>query len=117
MFSYPYAWMKVIEQGYKNNAFSYILFLRLIPVMPCWVSNISAGLLGVPVSTFLLATMIGVTPSTVIYVLAGRSLDQLVMDHEHYTALLLRPGILFPLLALAALSLFPVFYRLLKRRK
>jgi uncharacterized membrane protein YdjX (TVP38/TMEM64 family) len=73
-------WIKKMETGFQKNAFNYLLTLRLIPIFPCWISNISAGALNVPLYTFLSATMLGILPATVIYVLAGKSLDRIISD-------------------------------------
>jgi uncharacterized membrane protein YdjX (TVP38/TMEM64 family) len=109
-------WVKKLEHGFQKNAFHYLLMLRLVPLFPCWVSNISAGILNIPLQTFLLATVIGITPATFIYVMAGRGLDKLVaMDNAPLLTFLLTPSIFFPLLGLAMLSLFPVIYKSVKK--
>ena len=45
-----------IEEGVRRDAFSYILTLRLIPVMPFWLVNLAAGFVDIPLRTFLSAT-------------------------------------------------------------
>ncbi len=111
-----YQWIKNVEKGFQKNAFYYLLMLRVIPFCPCWVSNISAGALNVPIRTFLLATIIGVTPATLIYVLAGQSLDKLIAAAPTQGfALLTTPAILLPLIGLALLSLTPVLYKAIKK--
>lgn len=111
-----YQWIKNVERGFQKNAFYYLLMLRVMPFCPCWVSNISAGALNVPIRTFLLATIIGVAPSTLIYVLAGRSLDKIfIMAPSQGFAILMTPSILFPLVGLALLSLAPIFYKAIKK--
>lgn len=109
-------WIKTVERGFQRNAFMYLVTLRLIPIFPCWVSNITAGALNVPLSVFITATIIGVTPATLIYVMVGRGLDKIISSSATIGfGILLTPSILFPLLALAFLSLFPVIYKGIKR--
>lgn len=111
-----YQWIKNVEHGFQKNAFSYLLMLRVIPFCPCWVSNISAGALNVPIRTFLLATIIGIAPATLIYVMAGRGLDKiLVLAPSQGMALLTSPSIFLPLMGLALLSLAPIFYKTIKK--
>jgi uncharacterized membrane protein YdjX (TVP38/TMEM64 family) len=82
----------------------------------CWVSNISAGALNIPIRTFLLATIIGITPATLIYVLAGRSLDKIIAAAPTQgLAILATPAILFPLIGIVLLSLAPIFYKAIKK--
>lgn len=109
-------WIKSMEHGFQRNAFNYLLMLRLVPVLPCWISNVSAGALNVPIKTFVVATMIGIFPATLIYVLAGRSLDKLLMEQTPSVNTLLSPSIFFPLLGLALLSVFPIVYKSVKKR-
>lgn len=101
-------WIKKVEHGFQKNAFNYLLMLRLMPIFPCWVSNISAGVLNVPLRTFIIATVIGVAPATIIYVLAARGLEKLFAMES--------TSMLLPLLGLAILSVFPVIYRVRKRK-
>jgi uncharacterized membrane protein YdjX (TVP38/TMEM64 family) len=108
-------WLKDMEDGFQRNAFNYLLTLRLIPVFPCWISNVAAGVFNVPLKTFLTATALGIFPATVIYVLAGRSLVKLLTDEKTPVLyIMMTPSVLFPLLGLAFLSLFPVIYKRIK---
>jgi uncharacterized membrane protein YdjX (TVP38/TMEM64 family) len=108
-------WIKKIETGFKQDAFSYLLTLRLLPIMPCWVSNIGAGIFNLPIKTFVSATALGILPSTIIYVYAGRSLDQILVEKAPIFDILFTPSILFPLIGLAVLSLSPVIYKWIKK--
>jgi uncharacterized membrane protein YdjX (TVP38/TMEM64 family) len=109
-------WIKTMESGFQKNAFLYILMLRLMPVFPCWVSNVSAGALNVPVKTFLTATVIGIIPATTIYAFLGRSFEQFFLLPEPPSlSTLLSPAITLPLIGLAILSALPVFYKGIKK--
>jgi uncharacterized membrane protein YdjX (TVP38/TMEM64 family) len=109
-------WIKSMEQGFQKNAFHYLLSLRLMPIFPCWISNIAAGALNVPLKTFLSATILGILPATIIYVMAGRSLDTLLADKNlPLLNVMFNPSVFFPLLGLAFLSLFPVIYKYIKK--
>lgn len=110
-------WIKRMEAGFQQNAFNYLLMLRLVPVFPCWISNIGAGALNVPLRTFLLATVIGIFPSTFIYTMVGRGLDTFFsMRDAPFKDIILTPSIFFPLLGLAILSIFPVIYKSIKKQ-
>lgn len=100
-----------LEAKFRANAFSYVLMLRLVPVMPFAVVNIVAAALRVRLPSFVLATVLGILPSTLIYASLGVSLGSLAASQEMPTAgMLLRPGVLLPLLGLAVLALVPVAY-------
>ncbi len=109
-------WLSQVEKKFQQHAFHYLLLFRLMPVFPCWISNIAAGALNIPYLTFLFATVLGVTPATIIYALAGRGLEQLLeMSERPDLHLLLTPAIFFPLLGLSLLSIFPIFYKRVKK--
>ncbi|MGE0657962.1 MAG: TVP38/TMEM64 family protein [Reyranellaceae bacterium] len=106
-----------MEQGFRDNAFSYLLFLRLVPVFPFWLVNIVPALVGMRLAPYVLATLIGILPGTVVFASVGNGLGHLFESGGTPDfAILLEPQILLPMLALAALSLAPVLYRRWKGR-
>ena len=38
-----------LAQGFREDAFHYLLFLRLVPVFPFWLVNLAPAVVGVPV--------------------------------------------------------------------
>ena len=107
-----------MERGFQQNAFNYLLMLRFIPIFPCWVSNVTAGALNIPIKTFIFATILGLTPATFIYVMVGRGLDRLLLNEQLFTLrIMLTPAIFFPLLGLAILSIIPVIYKTFKKNE
>jgi uncharacterized membrane protein YdjX (TVP38/TMEM64 family) len=71
-------WLARLSAGFKENALSYLLFLRLVPVFPFFVVNLAPALLGVPLSTFVLGTFLGIIPGTFAYAFAGAGLGSVV---------------------------------------
>lgn len=110
-------WIKKMEQGFQQNAFHYLLSLRLMPIFPCWISNIAAGALNIPMRTFILATVLGILPATIIYVMAGRSIDKLLSANSPPLDRIFTPSVFLPLLGLAFISLFPIIYKHVKKYK
>jgi uncharacterized membrane protein YdjX (TVP38/TMEM64 family) len=110
-------WLKRMEAGFREDAFSYLLVLRLIPLFPFWLVNLVPAALGVRLPTFALATLIGIIPGSLVYTSVGNGLGA-VLDHggEPDIGLILKPQVLGPLLGLAALALLPVLYRRWKAR-
>ncbi|WP_319412214.1 TVP38/TMEM64 family protein [uncultured Cohaesibacter sp.] len=64
--------------GFAENAFHYMLFLRLVPLFPFWLINIVPALLKVRFDVYLLATLIGILPGTLAYALVGSGLDSVI---------------------------------------
>ena len=107
-----------LEAGFQKNAFSYLLALRLVPAAPFWVVNIVPALLGMRLSQYVLATFIGITPGTLIYVWVARSFDSLLSGGQNADLpVLSEPAIIAPLFALGLLSLFPTLWKRLRAHK
>lgn len=103
-----------IADGLRENAFSYLLTLRLLPVAPFWLVNLAAGLVGMPLRTFVTATLIGIVPGTLIYSWVGQGLGAVFERGEEPD--LLKPQFIAPLVALGLLSLAPVVVRRFRRK-
>ena len=66
-----------INAGFTQNAFSYLLFLRLVPAFPFFVVNLAPAFTSVRVRTYVLATLIGIVPGTFVYVNLGQTLGRI----------------------------------------
>ncbi|GHB45392.1 TVP38/TMEM64 family protein [Pseudovibrio japonicus] len=71
-----------MSAGFRENAFSYLLFLRLTPVFPFWLVNIAPALFRVPLVTYFVATFIGIIPGTFAYAFIGAGLDSVIAAQE-----------------------------------
>src|SRR3546814_14352651 len=45
---------------FRDNGFSYLLFLRLVPAFPFWLVNIAPAMIGMPLGRFMAATALGI---------------------------------------------------------
>jgi len=109
-------WMARLEKGFQKDAFNYTLFLRLVPLCPFWVVNIVPALLNVHLRAFFLATFLGIIPGAFVYVLVGNGLSHILQtDVVPDLSIIFQPAVLLPILALAFLSLIPVFYKKFKK--
>lgn len=107
-----------IEQGVRENAFSYLLSLRLLPVLPFWLVNLASGFVDIPLRTYALATFLGIIPGTFIYAGVGAGLGAVFEGREKLDlGVIFKPEILLPLVALALLSLAPMIWKRMRRGK
>jgi uncharacterized membrane protein YdjX (TVP38/TMEM64 family) len=90
----------------RENAWSYLLVLRLVPLFPFFLVNIIPAFVGVRAHTFVLTTFLGIIPATAVYSLAGAGLGA-VLEKEGELSLttILTPEILLGLVGLAGLAL------------
>src|SRR5262249_53438608 len=84
-------WIAKLRAGFKDNALSYLLFLRLVPAFPFWFVNIAPAILGVPLRTYVIGTFFGIIPATFAFSAAGAGLDSVIMaaKREYQTCLAL----------------------------
>jgi uncharacterized membrane protein YdjX (TVP38/TMEM64 family) len=106
-----------LEAGFRCDAFSYMLFLRLVPLFPFWLVNLAPALLGVRLRTTVIATTIGIIPGTAVYAVFGAGLGTLLDRNQPVTIEgVMTLEILAALIGLAVLALVPVVYRRWKRQ-
>lgn len=85
-----------------------LISLRMVAVIPFWAVNIVAALLNVRLRTFLVATIIGIIPSSIIYVVIGNDVHDMVASSRGLDPyVLLNIKIIAPLFALAILLMLP----------
>jgi uncharacterized membrane protein YdjX (TVP38/TMEM64 family) len=124
---------KQLAEGFREDAFSYLLFLRLVPAFPFFLVNLVPAFAGVRLSTFVVATALGIIPGGTVYAFAGTGLDSIISaQKETYDACMaagradchltfnahgiLTPELIGALIALGVLALVPVVVKRLRAR-
>lgn len=115
-------------KGFRDDATSYMLFLRLAPVFPFTLVNVVPAILGVKLSTFAWTTFVGIIPGAIAYAFAGEGLRSIVAERATACEIdqppcgtALSPGdlvtreILIAFALLAMVSLIPVVLKRLRR--
>jgi uncharacterized membrane protein YdjX (TVP38/TMEM64 family) len=101
-----------MAEGFRRDALSYLLVLRLVPLFPFFVVNLACAFLGVPLRTYVIGTAIGIVPGSLVYASVGAGLGSVFDRGESFSASgVLTPEVIGALVGLAALSLVPVAYR------
>ncbi|WP_281976198.1 TVP38/TMEM64 family protein [Halobacillus litoralis] len=67
-------WSESIYYRMREQGFLYVFILRLIPLVGFDILSYSAGMTRVKISSFVIATVIGMLPGTFAYSLVGTSL-------------------------------------------
>ena len=99
-----------IQEGFANNAFSYLMTLRLIPAFPFFLVNLVSGLTRVNLGTYVLATSVGIIPGSFVFAFAGRQLGTINSLSE-----IASPPVLLAFTLLGLLALMPVAYQKWKK--
>lgn len=109
--------LRRMEDGFRKDAFNYLLFLRLVPAFPFWAVNLVPALLGVRFVPFFAATAIGIIPGTLVYSAFGAGLGQ-IFDSGGEVRLsdVFTPTLIGALAGLGLLALLPVALRKWRER-
>ncbi len=107
-----------MEAGFKEDALSYLLVLRLVPAFPFFIVNLVPALLAVPLRTFVVATFLGIIPGTFVFSSIGAGLGSIFDSMQEFTLKgALTPQVLTALIGLAVLAVIPVVVKRIKARK
>ena len=110
--------LRRMEEGFRRNAFNYLLVLRLVPLFPFWLVNLVPALCGVRLGTFALATLMGIVPGSLVIASVGNGLGTLLdQGKTPDLGIIFQWDILLPILGLALLALLPVALKRMKRRR
>ncbi len=106
------------EKGFRENAASYLLFLRLIPLFPFWIVNLAGAFFGVSFWVFAWTTFVGMIPSVFIYTQAGRGFSFLLEQPNPINPIhLFNLHLIIALIGLALLSLLPALFNSIKAKE
>lgn len=101
-----------ILSGFEENAFNYLLFLRLVPLFPFWLVNLVPAVAPVRLRTYVLATAIGIIPGSFVFANLGESLG-----HIDSTDALISTEIIIALALLGLFALVPVGVKRWRKRR
>jgi len=101
-----------INAEFTHDGFSWLLFMRLMPVFPFFLVNLVPALTAMRARTFMAATFVGILPITLIVTNLGQALGDLESTRD-----LLTPQTLLALSLFGLLALVPVSFHHLRPKK
>jgi uncharacterized membrane protein YdjX (TVP38/TMEM64 family) len=101
-----------INEGFSENAFSYMLFLRLVPAFPFFLVNLAPAFTSIKLSTYVLATAIGIIPGSFVFANLGETLATI----DSLSGLVSKET-LIAFALLGVLALVPIVIRKLRGRQ
>lgn len=108
----PDAFLARMADGLRRDAFNYLLTLRLIPAFPLLAVNVAAGIANIPARTFVLASVLGMIPSSFVYAGIGAGLGHIFARGGPVTVeTLLSPRIYLPIIGMGVLAFLPPMWR------
>ncbi len=102
-----------ISEGFRKDAFQYLLTLRLAPIFPFWIINLAPALCGMKLGPYVVATFIGIIPGTFAYAYLGQGLGTTIDGDGS----IITPTLVAALAILALVSTIPILVKRLKKNK
>lgn len=110
--------LKKMEKGFNENAASYLLFLRLTPLVPFWLVNIAPAFFSVKLFTFVWTTFVGTLPRAFVFTQAGVGLGAILDKGEAFSiTTVFNIQVQIALFALALFALIPLIVKLLRKKR
>lgn len=69
---------EALSKGFEDNAFGYLLVLRMTPVLPFFVVNVAPALFKVRLGTYVATTFLGILPGTFVLAYLGAGVDSVL---------------------------------------
>lgn len=105
-----------LRDGIREDETSYLLLMRLVPVVPFFVANLIPAFVGVSTGKYVVTTMIGILPGAFVYTWVGAGLGEVfAQGGTPDLGIIFEPRILGPILGLAVLAVLPVAIRRWRR--
>jgi uncharacterized membrane protein YdjX (TVP38/TMEM64 family) len=102
-----------LRAGFQAEGFSYLLFLRLVPLFPFWLVNLAAALFGMRLAPYVAATALGIVPGTFVFAYFGSGLGT-ALEQEGPK---LPAKLVVALVLLGVMALVPVLVRKWRARR
>ncbi len=106
-----------MKDGFNENAASYLLFLRFVPVFPFWLVNLAPALFGVRFWTFVWTTALGIAPAAFVFTQFGAGLGAVFEGKKEFSLNnVFNNDVKIALAGLAILVLIPVVVKMIRKR-
>lgn len=103
--------VRFMEKAFRQNAFLYILSLRLLPIIPFFMINLAVGIFNIRLRDFFWGTFWGIAPATFIYANIGTNLAILIENNNLSISGVINGKMLWALFLLALLPLLSIFLK------
>ncbi len=106
--------VKRFADGFRDDAFAYLLVLRLTPLLPFLAVNVAPAFFDVKTRTYVAATFFGIIPGAMVYAFLGSGINQAlanVGEGDVGVSDLVTPQMTIALVGLAGLSVLGLIFK------
>jgi uncharacterized membrane protein YdjX (TVP38/TMEM64 family) len=101
-----------LQQGLRENEWSVLLMMRLVPAVPFFLANLIPAFVGTSLFRFAVTTFFGIMPGAFVFTSVGAGLGEVFARGETPDlSIIFAPHVLGPILGLAALSALPILVK------
>ena len=100
-----------VRVGIEKNMWSYLLLIRLVPIIPFWIANIAPALLDVRVLIYGITTVVGILPATIFYSFIGSTIHTSVSGTSLDLSVYSKIQFIIPVSGLILLAIIPLLIR------
>lgn len=106
-----------LQAGLRDNEWSVLFLMRLVPAVPFFVANLIPAFVGVRLDRFAITTFLGIIPGGLVYTSVGAGLGEVFARGETPDlGIIFEPHVIGPILGLAALSALPIILKRFKKK-
>jgi uncharacterized membrane protein YdjX (TVP38/TMEM64 family) len=107
-----------LQAGLRENEWSVLLLMRLVPVVPFFLANLIPAFVGTRLSAFAATTFLGIIPGAFVFTSIGSGLGEVFARGEAPDlGIMFTPPVLLPILGLAALAAMPMIVKAIRRMR
>lgn len=101
-----------LQQGLRENEWSVLLMMRLVPAVPFFLANLIPAFVGTSLFRFAVTTFFGIMPGAFVFTSVGAGLGEVfARGATPDLSIIFAPHVLGPILGLAALSALPILVK------
>jgi uncharacterized membrane protein YdjX (TVP38/TMEM64 family) len=105
-----------LQAALRENEWSVLFLMRLVPLVPFFIANLTPALVGTSLWRFAVSTYIGIIPGALIFTSIGSGLGELFAKGEAPDlGVIFTPPVLLPLVGLATLAALPIIVRAMRK--
>ena len=105
-----------IYDGLRENEFSFLFLMRLVPAFPFFAANLVPALVGVSLRNFAFTTFFGIMPGSAVYTWVGSGLGEVFASGETPSlGIIWEPQILGPIIGLCVLAALPIIIKFFRK--
>jgi uncharacterized membrane protein YdjX (TVP38/TMEM64 family) len=102
--------------GIKQNEWSVLFLMRLVPVVPFFLANLIPAFTGTRLQVYAVTTFLGIIPGGLVFTSVGAGLGEVfARGQTPDLGILFTPPVLLPILGLAALAALPMVLKTFRK--